>query len=50
MANSIRTHILILAIMEYAYDSARRCGETATEAERQGFEARDWARRMMGLE
>lgn len=48
--SSIRTHILILAIMEYAYDSARRCGETAAEAERQGFEARDWVRKVMGLE
>jgi hypothetical protein len=40
--SEVRRYLLILAIMEYCYDSARRCGETAVEAERQAFEARDW--------
>ena len=40
--SDVRRYLLILAIMEYVYDSARRCGETAVEAERQGEGARDW--------
>jgi hypothetical protein len=37
-------HMLVLKIMQYAYTSARRCGESAEVAEREAFEAAQWVK------
>lgn len=43
-------HALILKIMQYAYSSARRCGESAGVAQQEAFEASQWVKEVMRRE
>jgi len=38
---------IIIAVMRYAYTSARRCGETGGQALREAMEAKAFVKRMM---